>query len=335
MMKKPKLICLTPVKNEAWCLDVFLKATSMWADYIIIADQGSTDASREIAKSYPKVILIDNPDEGLHETNRQRLLFAAARKIPGEKVFIALDADEVFTANFMETKDWQKITHAQRGDVFTFKWANIDKNGEYYHVPSIPFQWGIYDDGTNPPKEGYIHIARVPWPENSMPREIHIKDFYVMHLMRLNYSRVFSKHRFYQCTTLINEPKTSLVRMHRAYYDIDAMVKDYYKIPDYFISNYNTQNINVFTDLDLTEPFYWQDVEVYKFFNKKGIQYFSGLDIFQKEWLNKMNKTQNAKYKDPRHLGYKILHYYLRVTTPIRRSTPVRIIDKMLRGMRL
>lgn len=332
-MTKPKLICLTPVKNEAWCLDVFLKAASLWADHIIIADQGSTDGSREIAKSYPKVILIDNLDEGLHETNRQRLLFAEARKIPGEKIFIALDADEVFTANFIETNDWQKIINAQRGDVFTFQWANIDKNGEYYNVPETPFQWAIYDDGTNPPKEGYIHVARVPWPENSKPREIHIKDFYVMHLMRLNYARVFSKHRFYQCTTLINEPKTSFVRMHRAYYDIDARVKNYYKIPDYFVSNYNKQNINLFEDLDLTEPFYWQDIEVYKFFSEKGIGYFMGLDIFQKEWLDKINQLKGTTYKDPRDIGYKLFHLYLRGTTPFTGTLVVRIVDKVLRLM--
>ena len=40
---KPLLIDLTPVFNEAWVLPAFLKATSLWADYIIIADQMSTD----------------------------------------------------------------------------------------------------------------------------------------------------------------------------------------------------------------------------------------------------------------------------------------------------
>ena len=36
-----KIICLTPVKNEGWILERFLKCTSLWADYIIIADQSS------------------------------------------------------------------------------------------------------------------------------------------------------------------------------------------------------------------------------------------------------------------------------------------------------
>ena len=51
-MEKPLLVVLTPVFNEAWILPAFLKATSLWADYIIIADQMSTDGSREIYKEF-------------------------------------------------------------------------------------------------------------------------------------------------------------------------------------------------------------------------------------------------------------------------------------------
>ncbi|GAG56902.1 unnamed protein product, partial [marine sediment metagenome] len=51
-MKRPKIICLTPVKNEAWILDNFIKCASLWADHIIIADQDSTDDARKIAKKY-------------------------------------------------------------------------------------------------------------------------------------------------------------------------------------------------------------------------------------------------------------------------------------------
>ena len=69
---KPIVICLTPVRNEALILDRFLKATSLWADHIIIADQMSTDGSREIAKKHPKVTLIDNLSETFNEPERQK-----------------------------------------------------------------------------------------------------------------------------------------------------------------------------------------------------------------------------------------------------------------------
>ena len=52
---RPLFIAMTPVRNEAWVLHAFLKTTSTWADFIIIADQMSTDGSRDIYKQYEKV----------------------------------------------------------------------------------------------------------------------------------------------------------------------------------------------------------------------------------------------------------------------------------------
>ena len=99
-MNRPLLICMTPVRNEAWILNAFLKATSLWADFIIIADQCSTDGSREIAMRYPKVILIDNNNTDYNEAVRQKMLIDKAREIDGDKILFALDADEIFAANF-------------------------------------------------------------------------------------------------------------------------------------------------------------------------------------------------------------------------------------------
>ena len=88
-------------------LRAFLEATSLWADYIIIADQMSTDGSREIAKEYPKVILVDNNRKEMHQAATRRLLFAEAQKIEGEKILFALDADEFLSGDFVSTTDWQ------------------------------------------------------------------------------------------------------------------------------------------------------------------------------------------------------------------------------------
>ena len=71
-MSKPLIICLVPVKNEAWILDRCLATASTWADVIIVADQMSTDNSREIALKYPKVQLIENPSVSFCRKNRNR-----------------------------------------------------------------------------------------------------------------------------------------------------------------------------------------------------------------------------------------------------------------------
>ena len=90
---KPKIIVVTPVKNEDWILDRFLSVTSQFADLIIIADQNSTDKSIEICQRYPKVKLIQNNSEQYDEASRQILLLQTARElVPEHKIILALGA---------------------------------------------------------------------------------------------------------------------------------------------------------------------------------------------------------------------------------------------------
>ena len=52
---------------------------SLCADYII-ADQMSTDGSREIYKEFDKVIVIDNPCKEMHQARTRLMLFDEAKK---------------------------------------------------------------------------------------------------------------------------------------------------------------------------------------------------------------------------------------------------------------
>ena len=137
---RPLHIVMTPVRNEAWVLRAFLEATSRWADYIIIADQMSTDGSREIAREYPKVILIDNKNPEFNEAERQSMLVAKAREVAAgrDTLLWGLDADEVFSANFRETEDWKRIMNSKPGAVFWFWWAQLTYDKRHYYDPKTP-----------------------------------------------------------------------------------------------------------------------------------------------------------------------------------------------------
>lgn len=324
----PKLICLTPVRNEAWILDAFLTATSLWADHIIIADQNSTDGSCEIYKKYPKVTVVENNDPDLHETNRQRLLFEAARKIDGDKVFIALDADEIFTSNYYQTNDWQKIKNAKAGDMFNFQWAELNEKATHYKVEKW-FQWGMFDDGTNPPKDGKIHIARVPWTHTRPDNEVFINDFYVMHLQYLNKIRLLSKEKYYQCFLFLNENKNA-ISINRAARDIGLYVASA-SIPDYFFEKYKEQNIVIEKLIDFSKTYCWQDEKVLEYFTEKGTHFFRKLDIWDEQWLTQLTKIAGKEIKDPRRISDKIVHFYLRKTQKIKGSIFIKIIDKLLK----
>ena len=140
--QRPALVVMTPVRNEAWVLRAFLEAVSLWADYIIIADQMSTDGSREIAMEYPKVKLIENNHKEMHQAATRRLLFEEARKIKGDKILFALDADEFLSGDFVNVDDWEKILCSRPGDMFWWKWMNLKKNDITKYSTSRYYYWG-------------------------------------------------------------------------------------------------------------------------------------------------------------------------------------------------
>ena len=60
----------------------------MWADHVIVADQGSTDGTLELLQSTRDVETIINAAKTYDERHRQRLLVDKAREIPGKRILI-------------------------------------------------------------------------------------------------------------------------------------------------------------------------------------------------------------------------------------------------------
>jgi hypothetical protein len=121
-----KLICLTPVVNEAFELDRFLQCTSVWADHIILGYQESIDNTLEIANKYEKVIIVNSPNKDWNELVMRSLLYEAAREIQATKrIIVNLDADEVISSNFLTSTEWQTILDLPEGSVFRIQWANL------------------------------------------------------------------------------------------------------------------------------------------------------------------------------------------------------------------
>jgi hypothetical protein len=75
---------MTATRNYGWVTNSFLKANSLWADYIIVADQHSTDGNREMALEYPNVILLDNDNLNYSESTWSQLVIDRARQIEGD-----------------------------------------------------------------------------------------------------------------------------------------------------------------------------------------------------------------------------------------------------------
>lgn len=324
---RPLIIVMTPVRNAAWVLRAFLEATSLWADHIVIADQMSTDGSREIAMEYPKVILIDNNRKEMHMAATRRLLFDAARKIEGEKILFALDADEFLSGDFVNTEDWKKIMNSNPNDSFCWRWMNLKSGDATQYSTSQHYYWAVYEsedlwEGKFP--DNIIHEWRLPWSlKKDCSQKFLLNDFYSIHLAKVNELRQRNKERFYQVSTIGNNVKVSVVSMYRQY---NSDGEDKYQIvPKDAYKYYEERGLNIWKFVDCTDVGRYYTEETLSYFERDGLKRYAKLDIWDSDWM------EENKLKDPRSWYHKLFHSYLQHTKPFSNRFLVRFVDKVLK----
>jgi glycosyltransferase involved in cell wall biosynthesis len=326
-----QVICLTPVKNEAWILDRFLQCATVWADHIIIADQQSTDGSREIASHYSKVRLIDNPTLEFNEPERQRLLIAAAREIPGSKVLIGLDADEILTANVIYELEWQRVLRSQPGTLLTFQKVALKPDLSSYWVELDRDYFGFVDDGS-PHMGKKIHSPRVPVPVEAPT--LHLKAIKILHYQYTDWRRMESKQRWYQCWERLHQTELRPVQVYRQYHHMyHQMAKTSVMVPLEWLNGYQQRGI------DMTRVFkdrqFWWDRAVVDLLAKYGASTFRRCDIWAIDWSQFFQGTGMEvdvdRYRDPRSYLDRLFHDWLKLTQPYHRWLLVRLVDRFLR----
>lgn len=309
-MENTKVVCLTPTKNEAWIIDKFLSAASLWADHIIVADQMSNDGTQEIVKRHKKAILIENRSTEFNESERQKLLIESARKIPGKKLLIALDADEFLSANFETAQEWEDIKGADTGTVFLFKWPFIKSTFKQYWAGSeSKMAFAYMDDGANHIGK-QIHSTRVPFPKNVKITKVN--DIVIMHYQFTDWKRMKSKHRWYQCYERFNFPLKSAVKIFRMYNHMYQIKEsDFSTIPNEWFANYLKEGIDV-DRVNISEKYYW-DYEVDKMLETDNENVLKNIDL----------QVKNT-----------FLLKYLRLSRKHQYNLFIRVIDKLLSGIK-
>lgn len=331
-MKEPLKIVITPVRNEEWVLDAFLDHTSSWADCIIIADHHSTDRSREIAKSYEKVILIDNPTEEWYENEVRRMLLKTANNIRGDKIIFALDADEFLSEGFEKTEGWKTILESPPNSIFCFRWLNLFDNFHTVQYEKTYMEWAChFDDSVDIVKEYEIrenhavHASRVPCIEVDRAKYIMIDDIRFVHLANLYATRTRNKLDFYQVTWADkNKQKYSPISMFRGYnqYSPDNLQI----LPD---------DINLVGQGGVLNPRIKQsDIgqhyvdEMICVISRGGIKReFKKLFIWDNVYLQKAFPGVS----ESRPFYMKAVNYYLTKTQHIKGCLIIRLIDKVLK----
>ncbi len=282
-MKKP-IICLTPVKNEEWILESFLKVTSLWADQIIVADQNSTDASLSICSRFPKVRVIRNETSDYSEQYRQKLLLQAARNISPEAILIALDADEFLSANSLQSSEWESLQSLPKGTSIEFPRIDLDPGvlTYFYHTVddgNMAFDCGYVDDGAEH-RGTDIHSTRVPHPAGAPV--FRCQECVVLHYQFVSPNRVDSKHRWYMCYERLKYPEKTSVEIVKMYTWMKKREWTHRSAQQHWLGAYKQLEINV-TQFDDAGPFWW-DWEVLRMFRQHGVKTFRDLDIWDVDW---------------------------------------------------
>jgi len=313
-----KIIVLMPVRNEEWILEKTLKAASLFADHIIVADQNSIDRTPEICKRFPKVIYIKNPSEKFNERERRKILLSKAREFYGNNLIFALDADEILTANVLKPKILEKLINQIKPGM---QWIMVWKNPFQYRYDNLPewrYNWKhfvYWDDRKISFDDTEIHSARVP--KEALSNSIRFENLKVLHYQFVNWRRMLSKQSFYQVTERLLYPKKNSLKFTSKYKwylrkgPSGIILKD---IPDAWIRPWRERGIGLenFSENEL----YWFDVEILQNFKKHGVEYFKWLDVWDTNWEKKrqialrrgIKDLPENKIKDPRSFYIKVCH---------------------------
>ena len=276
-----QVVVVTPVRNEARILNRFLSVASQFADLVIVADQNSTDGSQAIYPLYPKVVVVENPSVDYDEAGRQLLLLAEARKrVPGRRLILALDADELLAADAVTRPGWETALNADPGTVVCFEKPDILSPPDRCIRYTRPWPLGYLDDGAaHAPRQ--IHSIRIPTPAGA-PR-LNVYDVKVLHFAMSQPDVQRAKMRLYA----VIEATKGTARLHnrRSFY---AANKDWAAghavgpvSPEWF-AGWETLGIDMLSSL--SDRFYWQDLEVLRYFAQHGTRRYWFDDIWDLDW---------------------------------------------------
>jgi glycosyltransferase involved in cell wall biosynthesis len=282
MSERPSIVVLTPLKNDAWILRRFLAVTSLFADRIIIADQGSTDGGLEICREFPTVTVIDNSASAYDEASRQRLLIAAGRAaVPMPRILMGIDSDEIFSADSVNSADWLRMLTAPPGTVVFCEKPTLFLSPSTVERRPVDFRVAFVDDDVSPHSASRVHSPRVPMPEGAP--QLVLAELKLLHYALTRPEAQKAKFRMYAALENLMATKTAYWR--RRYYWHGRVWRPNGPLeptPPEWYAGWEARGIDM-TTIEDVQP-YWQDVALLDLMYEHGARRFWLDDVWEKDW---------------------------------------------------
>lgn len=339
--ERPLLIVTSCTRNYGWVTRAFLEGNTRWADYIVIVDQMSTDATRPLIKEYnalhyqeekaesqecihrAEIVIVDDPDMTYKESTRAKMGFMKGRELAAgrDAIYFALDIDEVMPANWMHTEDGKKILSSIPGDMFQIEWANIMPDDKTYTQPG--WQYKVFHDNGMDWQESTLQIHSPILPYSSWdiePSKIH--DFPLLHFGVFHTSWNKYKQIYYQFVDVQQRRSKNPISIYRKYHPkVSKELPKKELRQEWFYQDVDIIGLVDVISIPIFVPY------IKEIITKEGVSKFQSIDV----WSNEFCKT--IEVVDPRSFGYKLLHTYLRVTRPIAKTILIKGLDKIIKKM--
>ncbi len=274
-----KIIALVPVRNEAWVLSHSLACLSAFCDVVIVNDQNSEDASREICRQFPKVVLLESSEQLVCEQARWQLL-DAARDYDGCNMLWCTDADELLSPGLATQFFGGRQDQLPPGTVVECRYLHLWHRADRYRRDGYRYapywkQIGLRDDR----RMDYSRSRSLPLHEPRVPLDgatgsLRAIDLPVLHLQWLLTERNQMKQAWYRCREWMDGSKTAAA-INEFYADtLPASDVRTDEVPASWVRDIT------FPDLAVDRIPSWQGRDILGWFDEHPPEFFEPLEIW-------------------------------------------------------
>jgi hypothetical protein len=293
-----KIIAMVPVRNEAWVLPHSLACLSGFCDVILVSDKGSDDRTREVCRTFPKVVVLDaGPDSRIREQRWQ--LLDAARDYDGSNLLWSNDADEVLSPRVMNGFLARRRAALVPGTVVACRFYTLWNSVATYRDDTSHYRpyWnrlGFVDDR----RADYDRSAAAPLHEPRIPAGdelpvINADELAMLHLQWMIPDRNQIKQAWYRCREWLDGGKSA------------AVINEFYSVT-FPVPRADTSAVPREWVADLTLPDAaadrepgWHQRDIFAWFDQYGVEHFEPLEIWHVPQLRDEFRRRTGRRPKP------------------------------------